>query len=59
MKNEHSKFPYQELSSALRIQKSKALFRHLLLNITNLDKGLLESVNFIVIFIYLYFKYLF
>jgi hypothetical protein len=59
MKNVHSKFPYQELSSALRIQKSKALFRHLLLNIINLDKGLLESVTFIVIFIYSFFKYVF
>lgn len=42
MENEHSKVQYQELSLALRIQKSKALFRHLLLNVINLDKGLLE-----------------
>jgi len=42
MKNEHSKVLHQEISPTIRIQKSKALFRHLLLNIFNLDKGLLE-----------------
>jgi len=45
MKNEYSKIPHQELSPAFRIQKSEALFRHLLLNIINLDKGLLECYS--------------
>jgi hypothetical protein len=48
MKSEQSKVPYQEISLALRTKKSKALFRHLLLNIINLDKGLFECYTMLV-----------